>query len=126
MTDPFLDALAAALAGQAVTALGAAGKKALDKIREVVRRKAENDEETQAALEAAEQPSAEQPQIRALAERLDHIAQRDPEFAETLRTEGAAVHNDITASGNSVVNQNSGDVKNLIQARDIQGGITFN
>jgi hypothetical protein len=126
MTDPILDSLATALAGQAITALGAAGGKAVQKVRELLRRRSEEDPETQAALEAAEQPSAGQPEIRALAERLDRVAEQEPELGEQLRAEGATVHKEISSSGNSVVNENSGNVDKLIQARDIHGSITLN
>ncbi|GAA4619875.1 hypothetical protein [Saccharopolyspora hordei] len=126
MTDPFLDSLATALAGQAATALGAAGKAALAKVRELLKRRSEDDPETQAALEAAERPDADRPQVIALAERLDRVCAEDPEFAQQLRTEGAAVHNDVSAAHDGVVNINEGQVDKLIQARDIHGGITFN
>ncbi|RKT85571.1 hypothetical protein SAMN05421805_11827 [Saccharopolyspora antimicrobica] len=125
MTDPFLDSLATALAGQAATALGAAGKAALTKVRELVQRRSERDPETKAALEAAEQ-SADQPQITALAERLDQVCAEDTEFAEQLRAEGAEVHNAISATKGSVVNVNHGQVKNLVQTREFNGNITFN
>lgn len=126
MTDPFLDSLATALAGQAATALGAAGKAALAKVRELLKRRSEDDPETQAALEAAERPDADRPQVIALAERLDRVCAEDPKFAQQLRTEGAAVHNDVSAAHDGVVNINEGQVDKLIQARDIHGGITFN
>ncbi|MEV0085295.1 hypothetical protein [Saccharopolyspora sp. NPDC050642] len=126
MTDPFLDSLATALAGQAATALGAAGKQALEKVRDLLRRRSQNDPETRVALEAAEEDSAGQPQVKALAERLDQVCAEDAEFAEELRTEGAKVHEEISASDNAVVNVNRGEVKNLIQARTIEGNITFN
>jgi hypothetical protein len=125
MTDPFLDSLATALAGQLATGLGAAGKAAVQKIREILQRRSERDPETHAALEAAQQPSAGQPEIKALAERLDQVAQRDQEFAEQVREARAVVHNEISAHDNSVVNHNTGNVGNLVQARDIQGGIHF-
>ncbi|GAB3684911.1 hypothetical protein [Saccharopolyspora tripterygii] len=125
MTDPFLDSLATALGGQAATALGAAGTMALAKVRELLRRRSQQDPETHAALEAAESESAGPAQITALAERLDKLCAEDEEFAGELRHEGAAVHNDITAS-NNVVNINTGQVGNLVQAREINGGITFN
>ncbi|MEV0698249.1 hypothetical protein AB0I53_10055 [Saccharopolyspora sp. NPDC050389] len=126
MTDPFLDSLATALAGQVATALGTAGEKALTKVRALLRRRSQDDPETKAALEAAEQESAGQPQIKALAERLDQVCAEDAAFAEQLRAEGAEVHKEISATDNAVVNVNHGKVKNLIQARDIEGNITFN
>ena len=123
--DPFLDSLATALGGQVAAALGAAGTAALGKARELVRRKSEQDPQTQAALEAAERSDAGEAQVSALAERLDQVCAEDAEFAEQLRREGAPVHNEITASDN-VVNVNHGEVKNLVQTREINGGITFN
>ncbi|GAA0515987.1 hypothetical protein GCM10011581_47470 [Saccharopolyspora subtropica] len=126
MTDPFLDSLATALAGQVATALGAAGTRALEKVRELLRRRSQSDPETKAALEAAEQDSAGPEQITALAERLDQVCAEDAQFAEELRAEGAEVYKEISASENSVVNVNHGKVRNLIQAREIHGGITFN
>ncbi|MDA3626549.1 hypothetical protein OU415_13970 [Saccharopolyspora sp. WRP15-2] len=126
MTDPFLDSLATALAGQAATALGAAGKAALVKVRDLLKRRSERDPETKAALEAAEADTADRPQIKALAERLDQVCAEDAEFAEELRSEGAAVHNDVSAADDSVVNINHGQVKNLVQTREFNGNITFN
>lgn len=126
MTDPFLDSLATALAGQAATALGAAGSKALEKVRALVRGKAEQDPETRTALESAEQPSAGETEIRALAERLDRLRDQDREFAERLSSDGDPVHREISAGDDAVVNVNSGNVDKLVQARDINGGITLN
>lgn len=123
--DPFLDSLATALGGQAAAALGATGKAALEKVRELVRRRSEQDPQTQAALGAAEQPDSGEEQIAALAERLDRVCTEDTEFAEQLRHEGQAVHNEIVTSDN-VVNVNHGQAKNLVQTREINGGITFN
>ncbi|GAA2348515.1 hypothetical protein GCM10009854_27310 [Saccharopolyspora halophila] len=123
--DPFLDSLATALGGQAAAALGMTGKAALEKVRELVRRRSEQDPQTQAALEAAEQPESGEEQIAALAERLDRVCTEDAEFAEQLRHEGQAVHNEIVTSDN-VVNINHGQATNLVQTREINGGITFN
>ncbi|RRO12673.1 hypothetical protein EIL87_23505 [Saccharopolyspora rhizosphaerae] len=125
MTDPFLDSLATALGGQAATALGATGTMALAKVRDLLRRRSQQDPETQVALEAAERDDAGPAQITALAERLDEACAQDAEFADQLRQEGAAVHAEITASDN-VVNINKGTVTKLVQTREINGGITFN
>lgn len=125
MTDPFLDSLATALATQVASGLSSAGSKALEKVRALVRGKAEEDRETRAALEAAERTAGEA-EIRALAERLDEVRQRDPEFADRLSSEGEPVHREISAGDDGVVNVNSGNADKLVQARDVQGGITFN
>lgn len=126
MTDPFLDSLAAALGGQVATALGSAGSTALRKVRELVRRKSEDDPETAEALEVAEQPSSGQAEAEALARRLEEAGAEDPDFAQQLRSEGAELHQEISAAGDGVTNVINGSAKNVIQARDVDGGITFN
>lgn len=125
--DPVMQSIATALAGQAANALGAGGKKALEKIRDLIRRRAENDPETKTALEAADDRPADHPKVTALAERLDHLSESDPEFGTQLRAAGEQLHNELTASDGGVVNQNSGTVSgSLIQARDVHGGISLN
>ncbi|MBE9375786.1 hypothetical protein IQ251_15140 [Saccharopolyspora sp. HNM0983] len=126
MTDPFLESVATALAGQAAAALGSAGKQALSKIRDLVRSRAGEDPETSAALAAAEREDAGQPEVTALAERLDRARGQDSEFAEQLRDAGEIVHNQISATGGGVVNHVSGNANKVIQADRIEGGITFN
>ncbi|GAB2665067.1 hypothetical protein GCM10027271_25030 [Saccharopolyspora gloriosae] len=123
MIDPFFDSLATALGGQIAVALGSAAQGALDKVRGLLRRR--DDPTTLAALEAAES-GAGRPQIEALAERLDQVAQDDPEFGAELREAGAEVHHELSATQNRVVNQNSGTVRTLIQGEQINGDITFN
>lgn len=126
MTDPFLDSIAAALAGQAVTALGAAGGAALTKVRDLVRRKSAEDPETQAALEGAEDRPEGHPKVQALADRLDEVCTQDPDFAARLRSEGAPIHKELSATSGGVVNENSGNVTGqLIQGQNF-GDITFN
>lgn len=124
MTDPFLDSLATALAGQAATALGAAGRAAVQKIRDLLGNRAARDPGTQAALEAARPDEPET--VRALARRLDQVAHDDPELAELISSARTVLHQELTAGEGGVVNENRGTVQNLVQARDIHGGITFN
>lgn len=126
MTDPILESVATALTTQAVTALGSAGKQALEKIRELVRSKSHDDPETGAALEAAEAAGAGTPEVTALAERLDHACRQDRTFAAELLSSGETVHNQISADNGGVVNHISGNVGKAIQANNIEGGVTFN
>lgn len=120
MSDPIIDSIAAALAGQAVTALSTAGKKAVSKIRDMIRGRPEEDPETLAALDAAEGASAGQPEITALAQRLDERAAEDAQFNEELRTQGTTVHNEVH---NKVDNKFYGNADKVIQAGEIHGGI---
>lgn len=124
MTDPFLDSLATALASQAATALSSAGRAALQKIRDLLGKRAARDPETQGVLEAA-QPAAPET-VRALARRLDQVAQDDPELAGLISAARTVLSEEFTAIDGGVVNENRGTAQNLIQARDIHGGITFN
>lgn len=124
--DPIMQSIATALAGQVATALGTGGKKALEKVRDLVRRKARDDAETSAALAAADDRPVDHPTVKALAQRLDQLAAADPEFSNELRTAGTVLHNEITAGEGGVVNNNAGTVTGtLIQARDVQGGINL-
>jgi hypothetical protein len=124
MTDPLLDSLANALAGQAVSALSAAAKAALQKVRDLLGKRASRDPETQAALEAAQPARPET--VRALAQRLDQVAGDDPELAELIGSARRVLHQEITAGDGGVVNTISGNAQKVVQARDIHGGITFN
>ncbi|SDP69502.1 hypothetical protein SAMN04487905_107141 [Actinopolyspora xinjiangensis] len=115
MTDPFLESIAAALAGQAAATLSSAGASALRKVRELVRGKSEADPRTEAALEAAEDRPPEHPKVTALAERLERLESEDPEFGERLRDAGDPVHQELRASGNRTVNQFNGNAHNVVQ-----------
>ena len=76
-----------------------------------------------AALDAAVAAGPESPEVGELAAALDAAVVDDPAFAEELRTQWHAVQ-----SGSGDVHQSiTGNVSGrVIQARDIQGGITFN
>jgi flavin-binding protein dodecin len=80
------------------------------------------------ALTAAQQHPDDQTRISNLEQALERQAKRDPAFAEQLRSlweqADTELHIDIEHGG--TVNQISGTVNGqVIQARDIQGGITF-
>ena len=125
MADPIMQSIATALAGQAATALTSAGKKALEKVRDLVRGKSANDPQTLAALEAAEDREPGHPKVQALAQRLDQLASHDPAFGEELRTNGEVLQQEINATAGGVVNHNSGQVNKLVQGHTF-GDITFN
>ena len=76
-----------------------------------------------AVLDAAAAAGPESPEVGELAAALDAAVADDPAFAEQLRTEWRAVQ-----AGSGDVHQSiTGNVSGrVVQARDIQGGITFN
>lgn len=79
-----------------------------------------------AVLDAAVAAGPESAEATELAEVLDTAQQEDPEFAEQLREEYRVVISIQTGRGN-ITQTISGNVSgNVVQARDIQGGINFN
>lgn len=114
MSEPVLLSIAAALATQAVRGL-----------YQLVKAKFADDPAATAALEAAEGAAEDSPEVRELGATLEQATQDDPEFAERLRGEWERFTSSGNAQTGGVVNQVSGQVDKLVQARDIHGGITF-
>ena len=111
MPEPILVTVAAALAGKSV-----------GNLYDLVRKKFAGRKQAISALEAASGASPDSPEVHTLTNHLAEATHTDPEFAAALH----ATWSQISASTGGVVNQVSGTVQgNLIQARDIQGGITF-
>jgi hypothetical protein len=109
MPEPMLVSIAASLASRAVAGL-----------YELVRAKFAGDPVATAALTAAEGAAEDSPQVTALSEALDRAVRADPGFGAELRA-----HHAVNQTGR-VSNQVSGTVHgNVVQAGDIQGGITF-
>jgi hypothetical protein len=114
MPEPVLVAIAAALAGKAVTSL-----------YDVVKKKFSGRKEAAAALEAAQGAAPDSPQVHALAAELSRAEAEDPQFGTELRQLWNSVSVQQADHG-AVNNQISGTVTgNVVQARDIQGGISF-
>ena len=77
-----------------------------------------------AVLDAAAAAGPESPEVGELAAALDAAVADDPAFAEQLRTQWRAVQTTGTGDVHQTITGNVGG--RVIQARDIQGGITFN
>jgi hypothetical protein len=113
--EPVLVSIAAALAGRAVISL-----------YQLVKDKFAGDETATAALEAAEGAAEDSPQVAELEQALERAESTDPEFGERLREEWARVAVQQHAETGGVVNQVTGNVSGkVLQARDIQGGVSF-
>src|SRR5882672_7555960 len=111
MPEPILVAIAAALAGKSV-----------GNLYDLVKKKFANRKQAAAALEAATGAAPDSPEVRTLTEHLAEATDTDPGFKTALQATWAQ----ISVGTDGVVNQVSGTVHgNLVQARDIQGGITF-
>ncbi|GAA2961778.1 hypothetical protein [Actinokineospora diospyrosa] len=114
MPEPVLVSIAAALAAKSVGAL-----------YELVRDRFSKRAEAAAVLTASAGAAPESVEVAALAAELEREQVADPEFAEQLR-EGWAREAGAHADRGGVVNQITGTVSGkVLQARDIQGGVSF-
>jgi hypothetical protein len=114
MPEPILLAIATTLATKGVTSL-----------YDLVKKKFAGRREAKAALEAAEGKAPDSVEVQALATELERAEAEDPQFATELRQQWNSISVQQADHG-SVNNQISGTVTgNVVQARDIQGGISF-
>jgi hypothetical protein len=125
MPDPFLVAIAAALAGKTAGAAASRGASAFRSLVSLVRRKFGTGSAAAASLDAA-QAEPDDEKVAALGEALETAARDDPEFAERLKSLWGQVQNELRADRGGVVNEVSGTVGgHAVQARDITGGVSF-
>jgi hypothetical protein len=109
--EPILESIAAAVAAKSAASL-----------YELVKRKFSGRKDADAALRAADGKSPDASEVSTLAEQLAAAEAADSEFAAQLRREWQRV----SANRGGVVNQIAGNVSGkVVQARDIEGGITF-
>ena len=113
--EPVLVSIAAAVAGRAVASL-----------YQLIKAKFADDPDASAVLEAAEGAAAESKEVGELAAALEKEEGADPAFGEQLREEWDRVAVEQNAGSGGLANQVSGQVGgNVVQARDIHGGISF-
>ncbi len=116
MPDSMLIAIATTLATRAAGSL-------FDLVKAKLTRRGSKDV---AVLDAAVAAGPESAEAGQLAEALEVARQEDGEFAEQLREEWQKIIS-VQAGTGSVTQTISGTVTGkVVQARDIQGGITFN
>ncbi|MET0134428.1 MAG: hypothetical protein ABW215_12640 [Kibdelosporangium sp.] len=115
MPEPVLLSIAAAAAGRVVTGL-----------YKLIKEKFSDDPVASAVLEAAEGTAEDSQEVRDLSVAIERAETADPIFAEQLRTLWHQTENDQHADHGGVANHVSGTVQgNVVQARDISGGIKF-
>jgi hypothetical protein len=111
MPEPILVSIAAAVAAKSATSL-----------YDLVKRKFGGRKEAEKALTVAEGAAPESAEVAALATHLEAAEAEDPAFATELRNTWQLV----SAREGGVVNQISGNVSGkVVQARDIEGGVSF-
>lgn len=115
MPDPILVSIAAALAGKGATGL-----------YDLVKKKFAGSPQAARALDDAAGSSPDSPEVHALSEELARAESSDPRFAADLRAIWGQVVTRQRADKGGVVNGITGTVGgNVLQARDIEGGVSF-
>ncbi|MGH3888022.1 MAG: hypothetical protein ACRDSZ_15925 [Pseudonocardiaceae bacterium] len=115
MPDPILVSIAAALAGKGATGL-----------YDLVKKKLAGSLQATKALDAAEGSPPDSPEVHALSAELARAESSDPQFAADLRAIWSHVSARQHAEKGGVVNGITGTVGgNVLQARDIGGGVSF-
>jgi hypothetical protein len=119
-------AVALTLATKAVEGLAEGGKAAFAALARLIKRRFQGHAPAQAALAEAESDPADDTRIQSLREELARVAAEDPAFGDELRGLWRDLSPHLEADTGGVVNNLSGSVGgNVVQARDIQGGISF-
>lgn len=126
MPEPITMSIAAALVGGVSAALSDGTRALVTKlgslVRERLRRNASDDDLLESMLRAPPDDTS----VRRLAELLDQRMREDPQLAGELRSAWREVAAAMEAEPDSVANRVNGPVHgSVVQARDVQGGITF-
>lgn len=115
MPDPILVSIAAALAGKGATGL-----------YDLVKKKFAGSPQALGCLDGAEGSPPDSPEVHALSEELAKAESLDPQFTADLRAIWGRVSTRQRADHGGVVNGITGTVGgNVLQARDIEGGVSF-
>ena len=121
-----LTTIAVTLATKTAEGLAAGGRAAFEALARLVRRRFEDRTAAQAALDEAETCSAKDVRIEILRQALAQAVADDPAFEAELRDRWRALSPHLNASEGGVINSVSGTVEgNVVQARDVHGGISF-
>jgi hypothetical protein len=124
--DPIMTEVAVAVAGKLTETLTAGAKAALGNLVQLVKKRFTGDDAAQHALTEAEKAPDDADRVTALANQLERLAADDPKFAEQLRGLWSQAGAHLHAETGGVVNEVSGSVSgHVVQARDIQGGVSF-
>jgi hypothetical protein len=126
MDQQMATAIAVTLATKAAEGLTEGGRAAFEALARVVRRAFQGRPSARVALVDAEADPTDEARIGALRRALAHVAAEDPAFEADLRELWRELSPQLTATGGGIVNNVSGTADgNLVQARDVHGGISF-
>jgi hypothetical protein len=124
VTQPLTSTIAVALATGASAALSDGVRALLTQLAARVRERFRRNSSDQDILESAAHGPRDDGAVERLAEALDRHMREDPAFAGQLRS----LWTEIAAAGrrDEITNLVAGEVHgSVVQARDVQGGITF-
>lgn len=126
MTDDILATVALTVATKAAEGIAEGGKAAFAALVSLVRRRFRGHPSAEVALADAESDPADEMRIHSLRDALARQAADDPDFAAELRRLWQQLHPHLIADDSGVINHVSGPVAgNVVQARDVHGGISF-
>jgi hypothetical protein len=125
MTEDFLTALAGGLSEQGAALLAAGGKSVLTSVYRLIRRRFRPGSDEDEALDTALQKPGQREPIQALAAALARVMADDPVFADQVSALWREAARQPSADRGSVVNVFGGEAEKVVQARDIQGNVTF-
>lgn len=125
MTDELVVAVAVAVTKGAIDGLTEGGRAAFAALVRVVRRKL-GDSSASVLADDADPARSDEARVAALRLALETELAQDPAFAAGVARLWAEVDAQRLAGEGNVTNQISGSVAgNAVQARDVQGGISF-
>jgi hypothetical protein len=124
--DQVATAIAAALAAKVADGLTEGGKLAFRALARLVRRKLGGDSAASTALEEAELDPSNGARLQELRAALEAAMSADPVFAAEMRRLWRGVQEERAGGRDDVINNFSGTARgNVLQARDVHGGISF-
>ncbi|CCH15800.1 hypothetical protein [Micromonospora lupini] len=126
MEDQIVLAVATALATKGAEVLGVGARSAIGSLFSLVRSRFGTGTRESAALDAAMAHPQERWRHTALASALADVMARDPDFSAALADEWRRLAGTgVVVDQGQVVNHFSGTAGKVVQARDVQGDITF-
>jgi hypothetical protein len=123
--DEITMAIAATLATKGAEALIAGGRTALSALVRLVQHHFGRQAGQAELLRDAQRQPDDPHTRRALADALAGAMADDPEFARSLQSLWRDAFVELTADRGGVVNQFTGQAEKVVQARDIQGNVSF-
>jgi len=123
-----LTTIAVTLATKTAEGLAAGGRAAFEALTRLVRRRFADRASTQAALAETEgaADAAKAARIEILRQALAQAVADDPAFEAELRDRWRALSPHLSTGDGGVINSVAGTVEgNVVQARDVHGGISF-